>query len=104
MTASIDLAEGTDERMRQSVIEGNDEKIIKRGAIVRTGIPGLWSVCYETLHTRYRADTSTLLSVPSSSAMSFNQVAKSIIYPLPCVVLKFDGLFLNTDAVIICWI
>ena len=101
MTANIDLAEGTDERMHQSVIEGNDEKIIKRGAIVRTGISGLWSVCYEALHTRYRADTSTLLSLTSSSIMGFNQFAKSIIYPLPCVVLKFDGFLLNTNAVII---
>ena len=53
---SIDLAEGTDERMRQSVSEGNNEKIIKRSAIVRAGIPGLWSVCYEALHTRYHVD------------------------------------------------
>ncbi len=53
---SIDLAEGTDERMSQGVSEGNDEKIIKRSAIVWTSIPGLWSVCYEALHTRHRVD------------------------------------------------
>ncbi|MCP4255273.1 MAG: hypothetical protein GY775_18080, partial [Candidatus Scalindua sp.] len=56
MTVSIDQTEGTDERMRQSAIEGNDEKIIKRGATVRTGISGLWSVYYEALYTRYRVD------------------------------------------------
>ena len=42
-----------------------------------------------------------VLSVVLYSTMGFNEFAKPIIYPLPRVVLKFDGFFLNANSFVI---
>jgi hypothetical protein len=52
------------------MFEGNNEKIIKRSAIVRTGISGLWSVCYEALQTRHRFDDYKLRKSGSNRSES----------------------------------
>lgn len=41
----LDLPDSSDERILQCVKNKHDEEIIKRSAMVRAGMPGIWAVC-----------------------------------------------------------